>query len=215
VSGPRRTGRASALASVLWAALALSCGGAPAHAPTAVAPAASAAAPAAPQAAFDPCTESKPLDKKYTGLLSAARCDQERFLIMAGVADQLGVQCTHCHVRSEADPKKLDYPVMTPHKEIAAWMHGHLMRAVKRADGAPMTCKSCHTDERHRPVAKILGEPRDVVRSQEWMTLHMVQDFVTARGERLKCKSCHVDNFTKPGWQSRVILRTSQIPPHE
>jgi hypothetical protein len=104
---------------------------------------------------------------------------------------------------------------MTPKKEIANWMNMHLMKAIKPADGSPIKCKSCHTDiATGKPLVKFLGSPRDPVKAQEWMSMVMVNKFVTAKGEKLKCKSCHVDNFTKPGFQAKVILKTEQIPPH-
>ncbi len=72
-----------------------------------------------------------------------------------------------------------------------------------------------HTDiATGKPLVKFLGSPRDPVKAQEWMSMVMVNKFVTAKGEKLKCKSCHVDNFTKPGFQAKVILKTEQIPPH-
>jgi hypothetical protein len=163
---------------------------------------------------FDPCEGSKPPPREYAGLLRVAKCEQDMFLTMAGVAGQLGVECKHCHVPHPTDAKKLDYPVMTPKKDIANWMSQHLMQAVKTADGSPMKCKSCHTDSEGKPVAKILGNPRDVIKAQEWMSMVMVNKFVSTSGEKLKCKSCHVGNFTTKQFQAKVILRTEQIPAH-
>jgi len=204
--------------SAAFAALAIGCGAPAAPAKIvggATIASASPKAPRPPAKEFDPCEGSAPLDKAYAGILATARCDQEKFLMMASVAGQLGVECTYCHVRDASDPKKLDYPVMTSKKEIATWMHAHLMHAVRPADGSPMRCKSCHTDEQGKPVAKILGEPRDLGRAQEWMTLVMVNKFVTASGDKLKCKSCHGDNFSKPGFAKDVLLRTERLPAHE
>ena len=151
----------------------------------------------------------------FTGLLRAARCDQDMYLKMAfEVADPLGVQCSHCHVRLAADPKKLDFPVMTKKKEIANWMSQHLMKALKQADGSPMQCKSCHVDAHGKPIAKILGNPRDPAKAQEWMSMVLVNQFVTVKGEKLKCKSCHVGNYSTSQWKAKVILQTAQIPPH-
>jgi hypothetical protein len=150
----------------------------------------------------------------YAGILRVARCEQDMFLTMAGVATQLGVECKYCHVPHPTDPKKEDYPVMTPKKEIANWMSMHLMQAIKPVDGGPMKCKLCHTDASGKPITKILGNPRDIMKAQEWMSLVMVNKFVTQKGEKLKCKSCHVGNFTTPAFQAKVILRSEQIPPH-
>ncbi len=203
------------LASAAWVlALLTACGPAapPPAPPQPSGPAKPAAAAASPAKAFDPCAESKPLEKAYTGLLREARCDQERFLIMAGIAQQLGVECEYCHVRSKEDPKKFDYPVMTPRKEIANWMGTELMGALRTADGSPLKCSQCHVDAAGKPKAKFLGTPRAPVAVQEWMTMVMVNRFRTADGDKLKCKSCHVDNFTKPAWQPKVILRSAQLP---
>jgi len=165
--------------------------------------------------ASDVCANNPPPPHPFNGLLAKARCDQEMFLTMAGYAGQLGVECKYCHAPNPADAKKEDYPKMTPKKEIANWMGMHLMKAIKPADGSPMKCKSCHTDiATGKPLVKFLGTPRDPEKAQEWMSMVMVNKFVTAKGEKLKCKSCHVDNFTKPGFQAKVILKTEQIPPH-
>jgi cytochrome c len=164
---------------------------------------------------FDPCDESGPVPREFAGILRVARCEQDMYLTMASVATQLGVECQHCHVVPDpTQPKKFDFPVMTPKKEIANWMNMHLMQAVKPVDGSPLKCKSCHTDAAGKPVAKILGNPRDVIKAQEWMSMVMVNKFVSKSGEKLKCKSCHVGNFTTPQFQAKVLLRSEQIPPH-
>jgi cytochrome c len=103
---------------------------------------------------------------------------------------------------------------MTKKKEIANWMSMHLMQAIKPADGSPMKCSSCHTDSAGRPVAKILGDPRDPVKANEWMNLVMVRKFVAADGSKLKCKSCHVGAPGTAEFQKTVILRPEQLPPH-
>lgn len=202
-----------ACVSAAIAAFAAGCGAPPTPTapPIPTAPAASGSA----AAAFDPCKDSPPVPRPYDGILRVAACDQQRFLTMASVADQLGVTCAYCHVPSPTDPKKEDYPVMTPKKEIANWMSQHLMQAVKPADGSPMRCKSCHTDENGKPVTKILGDPRDPVKANEWMAMVMVNKFVAADGSRLKCRSCHVGTLGTPQWQAKVILRSEQIPKHD
>jgi hypothetical protein len=130
------------------------------------------------------------------------------------VADPLGVKCVYCHAPHATDPKKQDFPAMTPKKETANWMSAHLMESLRHVDGSPMKCKSCHTDAQGKPVAKILGNPRDPLKAQEWMSMVMVNKFVTAKGEKLKCKSCHGGNYSTAQWQAKVILKTAQIPPH-
>ena len=220
--------------AVVWPAV--SCGTPPEPAPPKPAPtAATATAPAPPPTAppttapttaatvaatsspggFDPCAGSPPVPREFLGALKHARCEQDMFLTMASVADQLGVQCKHCHVPHPTDPKKEIYPPMTPKKEIANWMSQHLMASIKPKDGSPMRCKSCHTDDAGKPIAKILGNPRDPDKAQEWMTRVMTNKFVTLSGEKLKCKHCHVDNFTMKGWTAKVIMKTEQIPKHE
>ena len=195
-------------------AAAAGCGAAPVvKAPS---PVGSASAPAAsPGPAFDECKDSGPVPRPYQGILRGARCDQQRFLTMASVADQLGVVCVYCHVPLASDPRKEDYPVMTPNKEIANWMSQHLMSAIKPVDGSPMRCKSCHTDDDGKPVAKILGNPRDPAKAAEWMAMVMVNRFVAADGSRLKCRSCHVGAMGTPSFQAKVIGRSEQIPKHE
>jgi hypothetical protein len=104
---------------------------------------------------------------------------------------------------------------MTPKKEVANWMSEHLMQAVKPADGSPMRCKSCHTDENGKPVAKILGSPRDPVKANEWMSLVMVRKFVAADGSKLRCKSCHVGTPGTDAFHAQVILESDQLPKHQ
>jgi hypothetical protein len=163
----------------------------------------------------DICHKNTPPPHEFFGLLSKARCDQEMFITMANISTELGVECKHCHAPHPTDSKKEDYVKRTPRKEIANWMNMHLMKALKPADGSKFRCKSCHVDpDTGKPVLKILGNPRDPVKAQEWMTMVLVNKFVTAKGEKLKCKSCHVDNFSKPGFQAKVLLRSQQLPPH-
>jgi hypothetical protein len=167
-----------------------------------------------PTKVVDICEGSPPVPHPLSGLLRNARCEQDMYWSMAQVADQLGVDCTHCHAPLSTDPKKRDFPVMTPKKEIANWMSAHLMQAIKPADGSPMKCAQCHTDENGKPIAKILGNPRDPVKVNEWMSLVMVKKFVAADGSRLKCKSCHVGTPGTAEFHPKVILQTDQIPPH-
>jgi hypothetical protein len=191
--------------------------------PLLVAAAAACAAPVAPPAvapetppgvAHDVCEGSPPLPHApLAGVLRNARCDQDLYYSMAQVADMLGVDCTYCHAAKIEGQKARDFPVMTPRKEIANWMSMHLMQAVKQADGSPMKCSSCHTDDQGRPVAKILGEPRNPVKANEWMNLVMVKKFVAADGSKLKCKSCHVGAPGTPEFHKQVILQTEQLPP--
>jgi len=187
----------------------------PSASPAASAAPLASASPKEAPAAFDPCDGSKPVPHPFLGILRVARCDQHMYLTMASVATQLGVECNHCHVPSKTNPKEEEYPVMTAKKEIANWMSMHLMQAVRPADGSTIKCKYCHTDENGKSIAKIFGQPRDVVKAHEWMSLVMVNKFVAASGEKLRCKSCHVGNFSTGEWRAKVILQSDQIPKHE
>jgi hypothetical protein len=172
--------------------------------------------PGAPPAGEDVvCKGSPPVPHPLSGLLRNARCEQDMYISMASVTDQLGVKCDYCHAPKADDPSKQDYPVMTPKKEIANWMSLHLMQAIKPADGSPMKCKSCHTDDSGKPVVKILGNPRSKATANEWMSEVMVQKFVAADGSKLKCKSCHVGSPSSPEFKAKVILMNDQIPKHK
>jgi hypothetical protein len=194
---------------LLAIALAAGCGGSASPPSPAPAP---AAAPAS--TGFDICQGSPPVPHPFSLVLRNARCEQDMFITMASVADQLGVECAYCHAPKAGDPSREDYPVPTPKKEIAGWMSVHMMQAVKPVDGSPMRCRSCHTDENGKPVAKILGNPRDPVKANEWMSLVMVRKFVAADGSKLRCKSCHVGTPGTADFHPKVILETAQLPPH-
>jgi hypothetical protein len=180
------------------------------------APAPAPVAPAAPTGvAHDVCEGSPPLPHApLSGVLRNARCDQDMYYSMAQVADMMGVDCTYCHAPKVEGQKARDFPVMTPRKHIANWMSMHLMQAIKPVDGSPMKCSSCHVDDQGRPVAKILGEPRDPVKANEWMNLVMVKKFVAADGSKLKCRSCHGGAPGTADFHKQVILKPEQLPPH-
>jgi hypothetical protein len=184
-------------------------------------PAAPASPPAVPApvaaatTASDVCAGSPPVPRSFTGLLRGARCDQEMYWSMSRVADQLGVNCTHCHAHETEDVKSCVFPPKTPQKDVANWMSAHLMQAVKPADGSPLTCASCHTDAEGRPVAKILGAPRDPVKANEWMSLVMVRKFVAADGSKLRCSSCHAGTPGTAEFVRKVILQNELLPKHE
>jgi len=99
-----------------------------------------------------------------------------------------------------------DYPIHTDKKHLANWMCGTLIQGLKRIDGKPMTCSSCHLDKNGKPVAKILGNPRDPAHAQEWMGSVMTSRFVERSGKRLKCKTCHVGMAPgREGWTRNVL----------
>ncbi len=213
-----------ACGAVLVAALLGGCGPTPpAGGPNGKSPSAASTANALPSVAptlapvskpFDPCEGGQTLTTQYLGVLRDAKCDDDRFPIMADTAKMLGVDCRYCHVPHPTDPKKELYPLMTPKKEIANWMSAQLMKSIKPADGSPMKCRSCHTDNKGQPVAKILGNPRNQELAHEWMSLVMTSKFVVAAtGEKLRCKHCHVGNYKSPEWQAKVIL-TDHLPAH-
>ncbi len=148
---------------------------------------------------------------RYTGLLRNARCEQQKFITMARVAQALGVECKHCHVPHPTDPKKEDYPKFTERKRIANWMYKTFVQGLRPTDGSKMMCASCHArrdDGSDVAVAKILREPRDRPFAQEWMHEVMTTQFVERNGKRLKCKTCHVGMAPElDGWIKDVIRR--------
>jgi len=140
------------------------------------------------------------------------------YAIMASVGEQLGVACKHCHVPipvKPGEPEKEDYLAPHPKKDVANWMSVHLMAAIKPADGSPLRCRACHTDEHGRPVAKILGEKRDAAKANEWMSVVLVRKFVAADGSKLRCRSCHAGTPGTPGFEPKVIGRSDRLPKHE
>jgi hypothetical protein len=197
----------SLFGGALLAALAASCGVRPPVAP---------ARPASPTGVeHDICDGSPPLPHApLSGILRNARCDQELYYSMSLVDDMLGVECTYCHAAKVEGQPERDFPRETHQKAVANWMSMHLMSAIKPADGSPLACGSCHTDEHGKPVAKILGTPRDVVKANEWMSLVMVKKFVARDGSKLRCKSCHVGTPGTPEFRKAVILHDDQLPPH-
>jgi hypothetical protein len=179
-------------------------------------PPAASVAPAQMSAPRDVCEGSPPVPHPpLAGVLRNARCDRDLYDGMSHVADMLGVECAYCHAAKIEGQKELDFPAMTPRKEVANWMSMHLMASIKSADGSPLRCSSCHTDEHGHPVAKILGRRRDRVKVNEWMSLVMVQRFVAADGSRLKCKSCHVGTPGTSEFEPAVILQSEQLPKHD
>jgi hypothetical protein len=160
------------------------------------------------RADFDPCESSKPVWREYRGPLQRARCEQDMFLTMAGVAEQLDVGCEACHVKT--GPKSFDYPKMTEMKKKALWMDHYFMDNLKRRDGDPMTCKSCHLDRNGKPSLHFLGTPRDIPYAVEWMTNVMTSRFVLPDGSTPRCTTCHGANFGMPGFKSRLI--STELP---
>lgn len=190
------------------AALAAGCGPAGPKAP----PRPSATAMTGP--AIDPCADDKtPPPHPFDGPLKSARCEQEMFSTMAGIAEDLGVKCGYCHVPKPNNPKSFEYERMTEHKEVALWMSHTFMSGLARADGKPMTCgEICHVDRNGKPAAKFLGEPRDVSYAANWMTTVMVNQLRKRDGSKLKCKDCHGAAWGMPGFQAKVIGKTEQVP---
>ncbi len=157
-----------------------------------------------PRADFDPCEGSKPVWRAYAGPLKSARCEQDMFLTMASVAEQLDVGCEACHVKT--GPKSFDYPKMTEMKKKALWMSHYFIDQLRRRDGAPMTCKSCHVDRAGKPSLHFLGTPRDIPYAVEWMTTVMTSRFVLPDGSTPRCTSCHGANYGMPGFKKQLIL---------
>ena len=142
----------------------------------------------------------------YQALLRNARCEQQKYATMAKLALTLDVGCRHCHAPDPSDPSKESYPLDTPNKGKAVWMYRTFVQGLRLADGSPTMCASCHRDPATgEPTAKILGEPRDPVRTMEWMH-EMTARFVTRAGERLRCKTCHVGMAPgQEGWVATMI----------
>jgi hypothetical protein len=184
----------------------------PAPAPPSAEPLAVIASPVLDDGEVCKKASAKPPPREYKGLLRGVKCEDQMYLTMANVATELGVRCEYCHV--QIGDNKFDFPAMTPKKEVANWMYQHLMQSVRRKDGSRFSCSSCHRDDAGKPVAKVLGNPRDEVRANEWMTLVMTTKFRAANGDPLKCRSCHVGMYSKPEWQPKVILQSGQIPAH-
>jgi hypothetical protein len=142
----------------------------------------------------------------YQALLRNARCEQQKFATMARLALTLGVECRHCHAVDPRDGSKEVYPVDTANKGKAVWMYQTFVQGLRLVDGSPTLCASCHLDPVTRqPVAKILGDPRDPVRTMEWMH-EMTARFVTRAGERLRCRTCHQGMAPgRDGWLPNMV----------
>src|SRR5512135_3683601 len=72
---------------------------------------------AAKTAGPDICEGSPPVPHPLAGILRGARCEQDMYWSMSQVADQLGVDCTHCHAHKTPDVKSCEFPPPTPKKE--------------------------------------------------------------------------------------------------
>lgn len=171
-------------------------------------------APRAPVPEVDLCVGSPPVPHALPGVLRDARCEQDAYATMASVGDQLGVPCKHCHVPIPGQRDKEDYVAAHPRKDVANWMSTHLMAALKPADGSPLRCRSCHTDEQGRPVAKILGEKRDAAKANEWMSVVLMRKFVAADGSKLRCRTCHAGTPGTPAFDPKVIGKSERLPKH-
>jgi hypothetical protein len=145
----------------------------------------------------------EPLERKYTGVAAAARCQRQVYTIMGGVTHFLGVKCEYCHVKN-------DYRAMTERKRIANWMASELIPRLRKQDGSKPWCNDCHVVN-GEGAAKILGQPRNRPWAIEWMTTRLVANFQTAKGNALHCKSCHHANIGSPAFEAHVIL-TDNLP---
>jgi cytochrome c2 len=147
---------------------------------------------------------------RYHGLLRNARCEQQKYLTMASVMKQLGVkECTYCHAPDPDHPKKARYAEPTRRKTVANFMLSTFVDGLRRIDGKPMTCRSCHTANKGRGDGAVhfLREPRDVAFTQEWMNEILTAELVERSGKRLRCKTCHEGMAPgQPGWKPNVIL---------
>jgi len=180
------------------------CGGAPEPRASA-APQAARNAPSERAPLRDECEQQpgKPppeaLDRSYTGLAKAARCQAELSSIMAEVSAALGVECKYCHLLP-------DFRAMTERKQIANWMASELVPALRKKDtGRAPWCSDCHRAHGNAR-AKLLGDPRDTSFASEWMTIHLVENFETQSGAPLRCNGCHHGNLGTPQFQHKIML---------
>jgi hypothetical protein len=160
---------------------------------------------------FDPCKDSPPAKKTYSGILKHIKCDQDLYLTMADVSGDLNVECDYCHVHDKSDEKKFNFPIMTDRKQVALFMNHEFMEGLKQKDGKPMKCGSCHVDKNGKPAAKFLGEPRDIPYTLEWMNLVMVNKFTHVDGSKVKCRDCHGGNYKTADFKPKVILVADQV----
>jgi len=147
---------------------------------------------------------------RYQGLLRHTRCEQQKFLTMARIAKALGVACDYCHLRSTADPKRLDYQAATDRKRMATWMRDVFIDGLRGAAGEGVRCATCHLDRHARPAARFLGAPRDMKYTQEWMHAALTAKLRERDGARLRCKTCHGGMApSEPGWRAKILLKLS------
>ena len=150
---------------------------------------------------------------RYTGILRTARCEQQKFLVMARVAGSLGVECNHCHVPHPSEPKKYLYEEETENKKKARWMEATFIRGLVKQDQKPIRCTSCHRGKDKKPIAKILKNPRDRQHAQVWMHEVMTLKFIEANQDRLRCRTCHVGMAPDvDGWIKDVIRHVELTP---
>jgi len=214
MQGLKRYGSAALVAiSSTFAALAAACSAAPAtEVATPIPEATTPASNGTPETHFDPCKSSPPVWREYHGLLKHAKCDQDMFLTMAGVADQLGQECGGCHVPKETG-KGFNYPKMTDMKRKALWMDHYFVEGLLQRDGQPVKCKSCHLDRNGKPAVHFLGAPRDTKYAVEWMSTVITGRFVQKDGSPLMCKNCHGGGWGTAEFQKKLILGELPLGP--
>jgi hypothetical protein len=154
---------------------------------------------------------------KYKGLLRNAKCEQQKFLTMAYMIQELGIKdCSHCHVvnpNATGPADKFLFAEPTEKKRIANWMLATFIQGLARVDEKPMTCASCHNDGKGKGRIKILYDPRKKDFAQEWMNEVMTATFTCRSSERLRCKTCHVGMApNQAGWNPHVLVQLEATP---
>ena len=68
-----------------------------------------------------------------------------------------------------------------------------------------VTCSDCHVRD-GKPVAKLLGAPRNESAAIEWMTTELVENFSRSDGAPLRCKGCHGENLGSAGFRRKLLV---------
>jgi hypothetical protein len=124
------------------------------------------------------------LDKLPADLETIADAPDHKQLqaVMKTFTLALGVQCEGCHVSTAG---KLDYEAESPQKNVAKRMWKDFVLGLKRTDGKPIFCDTCHQ-----------GKKEFLDRSNEealrtWMDDNFVAKLTRTDGKQQNCAACH------------------------
>ncbi len=117
----------------------------------------------------------------------------QRDEIMRSFRRSLGVACNFCHA---AD----DYDRMTPRVAVAVTMWTKFARRMRRRDGSPLYCDSCHNG-----TAVFLRRDRSDRASLLRVMEEYTREFVLLDGRPVDCASCHGQPFN-PRFLPRLNL---------